>query len=387
MMIKKFLITVLILISFQKGFSQIPTGYYDSANGLSGNSLKSALHNIIDDHTEKTYDDLWTILKESDEDPDNSSNFIMIYTGRSISKSSVYPDFNREHVWAKSHGDFGTTPPAGTDAHHLRPSDVSVNSDRGNKDFDNGGTQHTEATECYWDSDSWEPRDAVKGDVARMMFYMAVRCECGCSGERDLELVDYITGSTSSPIFGKLSTLLEWHNQDPVDDFERNRNEVVYSYQNNRNPFVDSSQYVARIWGGSGNSLPSITNIIEDPSEPTSSDDVSISATITDTDGTISSAELRWGLSTGSLSNTIQMSVSMGDIYVADTEIPAQSNGTIVYYEIEATDDNSESNTSTVNTFVVSDVGSSNDLLDEDFSICPATHWTTYSVSGTRNWE
>ncbi|NOZ34909.1 MAG: T9SS type A sorting domain-containing protein [Chlorobi bacterium] len=244
---KHFLFTFLLFFTLHL-FAQIPAGYYDKATGLEGNSLKSALHNIIKGHTELSYSDLWDVLKESDEDPNNSNNFILIYTGRSIPKTSVYPDWNREHVWAKSHGGFDTNPPAGTDAHHIRPADVSVNSDRGSLDFDNGGTQNSEATDCYYDSDSWEPRDAVKGDVARMMFYMVVRYEGDAldNGGIDLELVDY-TG-TSGPNFGKLSTLLQWNEADPVDDFERHRNEIVYSYQHNRNPFIDHPEWVNCIW-------------------------------------------------------------------------------------------------------------------------------------------
>lgn len=105
-----------------------------------------------------------------------------------------------------------------------------------------------EATECFADSDSWEPRDAVKGDIARMMFYMVVRYEYGAY---DLELVDY-TGTSNTPVFGKLSTLLQWHQQDPVDDWERNRNDIIFnSYQGNRNPFIDHPEFVNYIWGGS----------------------------------------------------------------------------------------------------------------------------------------
>ena len=385
-MIKRFLLVAVCVFFIQSLFADIPTGYYDSADGLTGDALKSALHNIIDDHSEQTYDYLWTILKESDEDPNNSSNFILIYTGRSIPKTSTYPDFNREHVWAKSHGDFGTDPPAGTDAHHIRPADVSVNSDRSDLDFDNGGTQHPEATECYWDSDSWEPRDAVKGDVARMMFYMAVRYEGDVSGEPDLELVDHIT-TYYNPEFGILSTLLEWHSQDPVDDFERNRNEVVYSYQNNRNPFIDSSQYVSKIWGGEVlNNPPSITDVVNSPVDPTSSDVVTVTATITDSDGTIINAELHWGLSSGSLTNTIVMSISSGDTYTSNSDIPAQTDGITVYYEIEATDDSSDVTTTSENTYIVDD-NPSITILSEDFTTCPASGWTTYSVAGSENWE
>ena len=82
---------------------------------------------------------------------------------RKLTNGSGVDNWNREHVWAKSHGNFGTTAGAGTDLHHLRATDVSVNSSRGNLDFDNGGVNHSEATECKYDSDSWEPRDSVKG--------------------------------------------------------------------------------------------------------------------------------------------------------------------------------------------------------------------------------
>jgi len=224
--------------------------YYDSASGLTGSALKSALHNIIDDHTELSYSQLWDALRNTDQDPNNQMNVIEIYTGRSISKNSnggFVDQWNREHVWAKSHGGFGTSRGAGTDLHHIRPADVSVNSSRSNLDFDNGGTYHHEATECRLDSDSFEPRDAVKGDVARMIFYMAVRYE-GDSGEVDLELAQSVNNG-SAPLHGKLSTLLQWHQQDPVSDWERNRNNIIYEdYQGNRNPFIDHPEWVGEIW-------------------------------------------------------------------------------------------------------------------------------------------
>ena len=229
--------------------AQIPSGYYNGTEGLMEEQLKSALHDIIKNHDEHSYSDLKWMLKETDEDPNNSNNVILLYTGRSQNKSTFgggANDWNREHVWAKSHGDFGNNPPAGTDAHHLRPTDASVNSSRGNKDFDNGGQQHSEADECYFTSDTWEPRDAVKGDVARMIFYMSVRYEGG-NGEPDLEVVDYVNTSPQ-PKHGKLSTLLEWSAQDPPDAFEINRNNVIYSYQENRNPFVDHPEFVNKIW-------------------------------------------------------------------------------------------------------------------------------------------
>ncbi|AMO86633.1 Extracellular ribonuclease precursor [Solibacillus isronensis B3W22] len=224
--------------------------YYDAAIGKTGAALKSALHNIIDDHTEIPYSNVWTALRETDEDPNNSNNVILLYTGRSQSKftnGGNVNDWNREHVWAKSHGGFGTSMGAGTDLHHLRPTDVSVNGTRSNLDFDNGGNEHSEASGNYYDSDSWEPRDSVKGDVARMLFYMAVRYE-GDSGELDLELNNQVNNGTA-PYHGKLSVLLQWHKQDPVDNFERTRNEIIYTdYQHNRNPFIDHPEWASAIW-------------------------------------------------------------------------------------------------------------------------------------------
>jgi endonuclease I len=225
-------------------------GYYDAANGKTGEALKTALHNIIDDHIEISYSNVWEALRETDEDPNNPNNVILLYTGRSQGKftnGSGVNDWNREHVWAKSHGDFGTTMGAGTDLHHLRPTDVTVNSSRSNLDFDNGGSQHSEATGNYYDSDSWEPRDRVKGDVARMLFYMAVRYE-GDSGELDLELNNLVNNG-SAPYHGKMSVLLQWHKEDPVDNFERRRNEIIYTdFQHNRNPFIDHPEWASAIW-------------------------------------------------------------------------------------------------------------------------------------------
>jgi len=243
-------LTILQIFCYFTLFAAIPPGYYDSAENLSGSELKSALHDIIDGHNVRSYDFAWTALRVTDEDPGNSSNIIQLYTGDSDSKTNNgggSNNWNREHTWPKFKGNFDETDIPGKDIHNLKPTDVSVNSDRGNLDFDDGGSQHSEASECYFDSDSWEPRDAVKGDVARIIFYMSTRYE-GDDEYSDLEIVDY-TGN-SAPNFGKLSTLIQWHNDDPVDTFEQDRNDAIYGYQNNRNPYIDHPEYVGYIWGG-----------------------------------------------------------------------------------------------------------------------------------------
>ncbi len=235
--------------------AQIPAGYYNSATGLSGPALKSALHNIIDDHYALSYDAATEALKVIDEDTLNPANVICIYTGWSYAKSAYGNEseqWNKEHVWAVSHGIIQTNPPDGSDLHNLRPCDASVNSAKGNRDFDEGTVQYIDGsgpTDCYTAPYIWEPRPSDKGDVARTLFYMAVRYE-GDSGEPDLELVDYVNSAPNNePYYGNLDTLLKWHIIDPVDNWERKRNDsIYYRYQGNRNPFIDHPEYVDMIW-------------------------------------------------------------------------------------------------------------------------------------------
>jgi endonuclease I len=237
--------------------THLPDDYYTGTENLTGADLKQALNEIIRGHREFPYTststDVWDILKETDRDPNYPNNIILLYTGRSRNAAQEYNNGNgwtREHVWAKSHGDFGTSTGAGTDVHHLRPVDASVNSTRNNKDFDDGGIEYIDGnfhTGCLRDVDSWEPRDSEKGDVARMIFYMAVRYE-GQGDEPDLELSDEVNTAPDA-LHGKLSTLLEWHELDPVDNWERRRNDIIYiDYQGNRNPFIDHPEYVRLIW-------------------------------------------------------------------------------------------------------------------------------------------
>jgi endonuclease I len=225
--------------------------YYANALGKTGNSLRTALHQIISTGVTKlTYDQVWDALKVTDQDPNNSANVILLYSGISRSKTlngGDSGDWNREHVWAKSHGDFGTATGPGTDVHHLRPEDVAVNAIRNNKDFDTGGSAVSGAPGNYTDTDSFEPRNAVKGDVARMILYMAIRYE-GDDGWADLEPNDLVNNG-SAPKIGRLSVLKQWNTQDPPDAFEKNRNQKIYdSFQHNRNPFIDHPEWVASIF-------------------------------------------------------------------------------------------------------------------------------------------
>lgn len=233
--------------------AEVPNpGYYKDAMGKEGLQLKAALHEIISNHRQLSYAEVWDALKKTDEDPNNTDNVILFYSGDSRAKDrngGSVGDWNREHTWAQSHGGFGTSKGPGTDIHHLRPTDVQVNSARGNLDFDNGGSPVKNCDGCFKSGNSWEPPDNVKGDVARMLFYMATRYE---PGDRvDLELNDKVNNG-STPYHGKLSVLLEWHKLDPVDAFERNRNEIIQELQGNRNPFIDHPEWAESIWKQGG---------------------------------------------------------------------------------------------------------------------------------------
>ena len=237
--------------------------YYADATGIEdGTVLKASLSGIIDNHTVYTYTQITDILKITDQDPNNSSNVILFYTNRSQDASTFVGStgnqdyWNREHIWAQSHG-IDEVGPGYSDLHHIRVADVSVNAARGNLDFSNVtphdgstlvvDTYGTVLTYNYLTSSYFEPRDEIKGDIARMMFYMATRYE-GNNGEYDLELVNGMT-TTVSAQFGDLATLLQWHLLDPVDDAERNRNNIIYSYQGNRNPYIDHPELALLVYG------------------------------------------------------------------------------------------------------------------------------------------
>jgi len=402
-MINKFLLLSIGILFTHVIFAQIPDGYYNNANGKTGYTLKTTLHNIIKaGHNARSYDDLYDAYVDGDTDPEDGYVWDMYsenpngtdpynfthYSEKCGQYSSESDCYNREHLFPQ--GIFGSASPMKTDYHHVVPSDGKVNGMRSSYPFGEVGTASwtslngsKRGSSSYpgYSGTVFEPIDEYKGDIARCMLYFATRYEdkvaswshAMINGTRDQVYEDWF-----------ISLLLKWHNQDPVSQKEITRNNVGYSFQGNRNPFIDHPEYACEIWGGDcGNTSPSITDIMEIPSYPTSSDAVSITATITD-NGTISNAELHWGLNSGSLTNTINMSVSSGDTFITASDIPAQSNGVTVYYEIEATDDEAEIKRTSVKNYSVSD-NPLITLIEEDFETC-SSDWTTKSVSGSEDW-
>ncbi len=217
------------------------TGYYQDANNLTGTALKLALRKIISTGVKTvTYDDLKTDLKYTDADPNDSSRILLVYSHISVSNTwNPNSNWNREHMWPQSKGWFSTSG-AGSDIHHLRPENPTVNSTRGNRPYGkvtNGKalTMNGQVVGHY--GTYFEPLDEFKGDVARIILYMLVR---------------YSQTDSSYPVtnaFQSLDLLLEWHELDPVCEFERVRNERSYSIQKNRNPFIDYPEFADLIWG------------------------------------------------------------------------------------------------------------------------------------------
>ena len=323
------------------------TNYYESCNGLSGEALRAELHNIIKDHQSFSYTTTKTILREADEDYNNPDNIILVYTGNSIDKfdfaSNFEPDFwNREHVWPKSHGDFDAGDPfevpAYTDAHNLKPVDHSMNTLRGEKDFENGGEvvfNGSSLTDCFSTNSTFEPRNEVKGDIARMIFYMDLRYEGG-SGEPNLVVVEGLT-TYPNPQIGSLSTLLEWHEQDPPDAFEKRRNDVIFKWQGNRNPFIDYPEFVNYLYNDNPQINPiNISNVNINPTSIEGEQSFNISANVlSDINCPIESVTLNYGNSWWDVSNNINMTLNNNGEY--ECSVPGQPYNTMFCYSITVT--------------------------------------------------
>lgn len=223
---QSFEIMIILLEEISTNVFESLNSYYYNANGKNGNELKIALRGIISSNIKhvETYGELRYDIPLSDADPNIKGNIILLYTGLSVPATwDGGNTWNREHVWPQSLGWFSTSD-AGADLHHIRPTNPSENSSRGNKKY---GTSTS--------SGYYEPRDEVKGDVARIIFYLMVRYQ---------EADNY----TFKSVAESKELLLEWNTMDPVDAFEMNRNEVAYSIQGNRNPFIDHPECAELIW-------------------------------------------------------------------------------------------------------------------------------------------
>ena len=246
-----------------------PNGYYSSLNGKSGNDLRQAITAIISDENivrAHPYADVIDILKSADQNPQNSNEVWLLYTEEGRPKldvqnsSSSVGKWNREHTFPRSLGGFDewedfddiatgissfintkvdSTRHAYSDAHALRAADAQENSRRSNRHYGNVFN-----SDFYNGPVNVNPTNNVgvsfRGDVARSVLFLELRY----SG---LEISDGSPSTTGN--LGDLQTLLQWHADDIPDDFEMNRNNIVYEWQQNRNPLIDLPDLVDYIWG------------------------------------------------------------------------------------------------------------------------------------------
>lgn len=274
------------------------SSYYDSVDSSNSTTLRTTLHALIDDHTRYPYTssgtDTWNILESADQDPNHSGRILDVYRNRSFNKAGGgNSNYNREHSWPNSYGfpDDGWDNYPYTDCHQLFLCEIDYNDWRGRlpfrdcgggpscvewpTDFNNGvgGGSGVYPGNSNWAMGSnaygaWEVWSDRKGDIARAMFYMDVRYEGGVHGvtgamEPDLILTDTsaliessLTGNNESVAYmGMLSTLLQWHQQDPPDALEIARNDVIQGFQGNRNPFVDHPEWVECLYSNQCNSV------------------------------------------------------------------------------------------------------------------------------------
>jgi endonuclease I len=255
--------------------------YYGGVDASSAAALRQTLHEVIDDHQWFPYTsgdtDTWDILEAADEDPNDPTRILDIYRNESMAKfGGGQGPYNREHTWPNSLGfPSNSGSHAYTDTHMLMLSHVGYNSDRGNKYFGTcsascseratlpndgagGGTGSYPGNSNWFNGSLWETWVGRRGDVARAVMYMDIRYEGGTHAngwhEPDLILTDdagliqttnTANNGTGRAYMGLLSVILSWHEQDPPDAKERLRNEVVFSYQGNRNPFIDRPEWAA----------------------------------------------------------------------------------------------------------------------------------------------
>ena len=240
-----------------------PSNYYNNAKNKSDQALMSALHQIINGHTKRSYSQLWSDFKTTD---CNGTTIIDRYSTTQFTYSSsqcgsggysgVGDCYNREHSVPNSW--WGATQDTMyTDLFHMYPVDGWVNNERGNYPFGdcaNGTAKGTgklgACTHSGYSGTVFEVADEYKGDFARTYFYMVVRY---------MDRVGTWTSGFGSAVFTNssykhlttwaISQLLEWHRNDPVSTLESNRNDAVYGIQHNRNPFIDNPELAEYIWG------------------------------------------------------------------------------------------------------------------------------------------
>lgn len=254
--------SILLLLVGICAQAQIPNGYYSTATG-SGYTLKSQLHDIIDGHTDRGYGALWDFYEIADV---RSDGFVWdtysdcdlefdVDQDRGSGGSVECDKFNREHTFPQSW--FNGSDPMRNDAVMVLPTDKKVNSERGSFPYSEvgsasytstNGSKKGSSTSTGYNGTGFEPSDEFKGDIARIYFYMATRYE-DLIDDWESNVPEVLNG-TSDQVYDDwvIDLMIDWHNGDPVSQKEIDRNDDLYDFQGNRNPFVDHPEWVECIW-------------------------------------------------------------------------------------------------------------------------------------------
>lgn len=258
-----FIVTLLAVAQTSMSAAE-PADYYKSCEGKTGEALLTALRAVVGPHKNVGYDGLWAVYNESD--VDGNGKYIDIYSTKRWTPGKekcgnykyVGDCVNREHSFPKSW--FDDKSPMVSDAFHIYPTDGKVNGQRSNFPYGecaNGTTLPSSngvqalgkfgtSTFPGYSGKVFEPVDEYKGDLARTYFYMAAAYNDKISTWSS----DMLAGN-AYPAYKTwaLNLLLKWHRQDAVSEKETDRNDAVYGFQNNRNPFIDHPELVEYIWG------------------------------------------------------------------------------------------------------------------------------------------
>lgn len=250
--------------------AQAPKGYYDGTDGLTGDALKLALHNIIADDSHVSYTPgIWNAFNQTDKRPGTSYVWDIysdipngtppyLYTMGQDDQCGDYQGegdcYNREHLWPQSWTSNDATHQ--TDLHHVFPTDGFVNQQRSNYPMgevsnatwtsQNGSKLGSCKSSLGYSGTVFEPIDEYKGDIARALMYVSVRYYT----EDDEWSTSGMTNKSEIKPWA-IDMLLKWHADDPVSEKEINRNNAVYAKQNNRNPFIDYPEFADKIWNPS----------------------------------------------------------------------------------------------------------------------------------------
>ena len=254
---KKAVATLLLLVLASASLlAQIPNGYYNNANGKTGDELKVALHNIIKGHHVVSYGGLLNAFAYTDCKPNGKiwdiySNYEYSLNGTCGEYEQEGDCWNREHTWPQSWFNESTTPRS--DLFHVYPTDGFVNGKRSNYPYgevsnnpvyvSGNGSKLGPCVTSGYSGRVFEPVDEYKGDIARSYFYMSVRYY-----SEDSDWGTSAMTNKSEILPWAMTMLLRWSDEDPVSDKEIARNNAVYGYQNNRNPFIDHPEYARMIW-------------------------------------------------------------------------------------------------------------------------------------------